>query len=72
MILDYLQANKLALSKVKEQGWDIIKVKLSSHQILNLLRAQSSYDTIVVAHLEDIMSLNSIFRKYSFDKPDVE
>ena len=72
ILLDYLQAIKLVLSKVWEQVWECIKVPISSHQILNLLKKPSSKDIRFAANLEDIINLNSMFRKYPFDKQDVE
>ena len=48
-----MQAIKLVLSKVKEQGWGMIKAHTSCTQVLNLIRKQVSNDIGIAAHLED-------------------
>ena len=72
MVLDYLQAIKLALSKIKEQVWEMINVHTSCTRVLNLIRKQSSNDTRIATHREDIKNFSSMFRKYSFDSPSCE
>ena len=60
IILDYLQTIKLALSKIKEQGWEMIKIHTSCTRVLNLIRKQVSNDISIAVHLEDIKDFSSM------------
>nr|XP_027082417.1 uncharacterized protein LOC113704743 [Coffea arabica] len=67
VVLDNLLAIQLALCKIKEQGWQSIKIQTPCSQVLKLIRNQASRDIRLAAHLEDIKDLSSMFRTCSFD-----
>ena len=65
--LDNFLAIRLALCKIKEQGWQYIKIQTPCFQVLRLIRCQASRDICTATHLEDIKDLSSMFRTCSFD-----
>ena len=72
VVLDNLLAIKLALCKLKEKGWQYIKIQTPCTQVLNLIRYQASTNQRLATHLEDIKDLCLMFRKCSFDRMPVE
>ena len=67
-VQDNLLAIKLALYKLKEKGWQHIKIRTSCIQVLNIIRYQAFSNLKLATHLEDIKDLCSMFRKCSFDR----
>ncbi|XP_027090263.2 uncharacterized protein [Coffea arabica] len=72
VVLDNFLAIKLALCKLKEKGWQYIKIQTPCTQVLNMIRYQASSNLRLATHLEDIKDLCSMFRNCSFDSLPVE
>lgn len=66
-VLDYGEAIKQALCKVREKHWRDVNVQVSSSQLLRCLKANKVKDIKLFAQMEDIQMLGSLlFMKYSF------
>ena len=54
------------MSKAVVQNWEKIEIQSYNKQSLNLIRLRKSHDMRLVTLLEDILSLQSLFRMCSF------
>ena len=65
-LLDYAEAVKIAMVKVRAQYWSAVKIGITDQQLLRQLRPGRSKDMRLFAQVEEINSLRSMFRQCSF------
>ena len=69
-MLDYAAAIKLTPCKAREKLWKEVKVIVSSAQLIRCLRTNKAQDISLVAQLEGIQMLKSLFTECSFSLID--